>query len=217
MPKKPLVTKKATSPSNLKINFLRGDGSNMATQAIGWITKVGLPILYVVAAIVFSASFYKLYLDDQLIGLEEEILAAADTTRTYQALEKELNSITSKYSDVEDYWLAEKITLLLPKLTQDIPLTVTINDLKLSPSDVSFSGFTVDKAAAYTLLNNITAVQNTVLPGGQTVEFYDIALQNIGTTNITDSSFNFSINFKYSIIDNPTPRQVTESTTPNIN
>ena len=206
MPEKPAAGSKTSKAhiSNLKINFLRGDGSNLATQVVSWISNFGLPILYVVAGIVFAASIYKLTLDQKLIDIEQQIMVAADTTVAYQPTERRLNSITSKYKDVEDYWLAERITVLLPKLTLVVPNSVQLNELAITPDSVRFSGFANSKAATATLVNNIQAIQNTAFPEGQTVEFYNIRIEDISTTSIVDSTFSFSVRFEYSIKDSET-------------
>ena len=195
------MSKKKSATSNLKINFLKGDGTSVAGSIVDWISKFGLPVMFVVAAAVIGCALYKLHLDQQVIAIEEAIVDEANTTKTYASLEKELNAITSKYKDVTDKWLAEKITLLLPKLTIVIPDTVTLNELSVTETAVRFSGFAKDKEAVRLLTNNIEAIQNTKFPDNQKVVFSGLRIEEVSSTSVTENGFSFSLRFDYKITE----------------
>lgn len=195
------MPKKKPATSDLKINFLKGDGTSVAGNIVNWISRFGLPVMFVVAAVVLGTAIYKLYLDQQVIALENQIVDEANTTKSFAALEKELNAITSKYNDVTEFWLAEKTTLLLPKLTVVIPPEVTLNELSITPESVRFSGFAVDKGAYNRLFNNIKAIENTKFPDNQKVVFDNLRLEEVSSTSVTEAGFSFSIRFNYTITE----------------
>ena len=185
-----------------KINFLKGDQTGLASIIVNWISYLGLPIMLVVAAIVLGSALWKLSLDQQLADLQAEVAVVAKSIKSQAGLENQLNAITAKYKDIQD-WQAEKITILLPRLALVVPPEINLDGLTVSNDSVRFSGTAADKQAITDLVNNINNIKNVVFDDGEIVDFYDTRIDSLVTTTLVTSSFNFSVSFKYLIGDAP--------------
>lgn len=188
------------STSNLKVNFLRTDGGGISIGLVDWISRLGLPILLITAAIVFGCSFYKMTLDQELANIEDQVYAAAQTIQTLAPLEKELTATQSKYQDVTDVWFGEKISLLVPLLTVVVPPEITLNELSVTKDSVRFSGQALSQSAIATLMTNIQVIEKEQLPDNQQAIFSDLRIEEISSTIVNgQNGFNFSVRFEYEI------------------
>ncbi|MCL2110298.1 PilN domain-containing protein [Microgenomates group bacterium] len=199
MPAKP---KKKTGPTDLSINFLRLNQDGVSIAVVDWISRLGLPIVVVISAVVFGCSFYKMTLDQRLATLQEEIHAVATTIQADQNFFYQLDAISQKYEDTTDFWLAEKITDLIPILTKTIPSGITLNDLSIAHNNVRFAGQAMNETAVAQLVSNLELLPNVAFPNNQQVSVDNLRVDRISSTIINDQiGYEFSVRFEYEVKD----------------
>jgi hypothetical protein len=198
----PATSKKKINLSDLSINFLRLNQGGVSILIVDWISRLGLPVIVLVAALVFGCSFYKMTLDQKLSDIEEEVFDVATTIQADQNFFYQLDVINQKYTVATDFWLTERITDLIPILTRAIPAGIDLSELAIAHDNVRFVGMAANETAIARLVSNLDLLPDTVFPNGQQILVNNLRVDRIASVLSGEHiGYEFSVRFEYVVKD----------------
>jgi len=170
---------------DIKVNLLPEDPffQTILGRTLRWAVSVGRYIVIFTELIVILSFGARFTLDRQLTDLNDQIHQKETVIQSYGDLESQVLSVQSRIDQYQQLAQSHNLADALPALSSITPTGVTLKELSLTPTSVTFSGTSQSQNALNLLISNISLSPS----------FFNVRINQISSTGSEADGITFQI------------------------